>query len=188
MSSILDSSSDQSIRTPFTLRPGQPADGATLVALFDEAIAWMTQHDLTDQWGTEPFSNSPKRVATCETWARSGGLTIAERHGVAVAGMVLGEAMPYVPPATEPEVYVQVLIGSRRPESRGAGTVLLTHAERVACERGVNLLRVDCFAGNDGRLVDYYVRCGFTPTEAFTVDRSGTQWPGQILIKRLDNA
>ena len=175
----------QSDGSAFALRRGGPADAAVVVALFDDAIEWMVKHELTDQWGTEPFSSNPKRVAKCEEWAAGGGLTIAERDGVAAAAIVLGEAMPYVPPATEPELYVQVLIGSRRSEARGAGARLLRHAEAVGRERGVNQLRVDCFAGNNGRLVNYYAGCGFTPTETFTVDQAGAIWPGQILVKPL---
>ena len=47
---------------------------------------------------------------------------------------------------------------------------------------GVSLLRVDCYAGGDGKLVRYYESNGFTRTEAFT----GTDdWPGQILARRV---
>jgi hypothetical protein len=49
-------------------------------------------------------------------------------------------------------------------------------------ERNVGLLRVDCFAGNDGALVRFYERCGYTKTETFTVGK----WPGQVLERRVD--
>ncbi|MFF7895340.1 hypothetical protein ACFZDI_26285 [Streptomyces sp. NPDC007907] len=48
---------------------------------------------------------------------------------------------------------------------------------------GVSLLRVDCYAGDDGKLVRYYESNGFTRTEAFTVGES--QWPGQLLARRV---
>jgi hypothetical protein len=40
----------------------------------------------------------------------------------------------------------------------------------------------DCFAGNDGALVRFYERCGYTKTETFTVG----EWPGQVLERRID--
>ena len=43
-------------------------------------------------------------------------------------------------------------------------------------------VRVDCFAGNGGRLVAFYESCGFTPTERFTV---GESWVGQVLVRDL---
>jgi hypothetical protein len=44
------------------------------------------------------------------------------------------------------------------------------------------LLRVDCYAGDDRKLVAYYEGNGFTPTEPFTVEG---RWPGQVLARRL---
>ncbi|MGH8878477.1 MAG: hypothetical protein ACRD0P_14220 [Stackebrandtia sp.] len=49
----------------------------------------------------------------------------------------------------------------------GGGPYLATIDERAAGalstrERGVDLLRVDCFAGNDGKSVPYYDGQGFT--------------------------
>ncbi|MGH3434055.1 MAG: hypothetical protein ACRDQB_14590, partial [Thermocrispum sp.] len=55
------------------------------------------------------------------------------------------------------------------------------HARRIARQRGIGLLRVDCWAGGDGGLVAYYTGQGFTPTERFTVG----DWPGQVLARRL---
>lgn len=45
----------------------------------------------------------------------------------------------------------------------------------------MSLLRVDCFAGGEGRLVEYYEARGFTPTETFVVG----DWPGQVLERRV---
>jgi GNAT superfamily N-acetyltransferase len=95
--------------------------------------------------------------------------------------MVLGEAQPYVSPATEPEIYVVVPVGSHEPFARGAGAHLLTVADDEARDRNVGLLRVDCFAGNNGALVRFYERCGYSKTETFTVG----EWPGQVLERRI---
>jgi GNAT superfamily N-acetyltransferase len=96
--------------------------------------------------------------------------------------MVLGEAQPYVAPATEPEVYVVVLVGAHEPFARGAGAHLLEVAVAEARAQGAVRLRVDCYAGNGGALVAFYVRCGFRRLETFRV----RDWPGQVLEYRLD--
>ena len=95
--------------------------------------------------------------------------------------MVVGEAQPYVRPTSEPELYVVVLVGAHEPFARGAGAHLLSRAEEEARALGRGLLRVDCFAGNDGALVRFYERCGFTPDETFSVG----EWPGQVLSRRI---
>jgi len=40
---------------------------------------------------------------------------------------------------------------------------------------------VDCWAGAEGRLVDYYASTGFTPASRFDLDG----WPGRLLEQRL---
>lgn len=174
----------QGERQRFTLRPGTVQDAPVLLGLFDDAVAWLAEQGLPGQWGTTPFSAVPERVAACRRWAGQ-GLVVAEYAGVPVGALVLGERTPYVPPVSEPELYVQVLVTSRRPGARGAGAALLAHAKERARAEGAALLRVDCYAGSGGRLVRYYESQGFVRTETFTVDRpDGTPWPGQVLAHR----
>ena len=56
------------------IRPGRPEDARTVLALFDEAVAWLVARGQPGQWGTEPFSAFPARVERAEAWASSGGL------------------------------------------------------------------------------------------------------------------
>jgi GNAT superfamily N-acetyltransferase len=167
--------------TPFAVRRGDAMDAPILLALFDDAIRWMIRRGLTDQWGSTLFSAVPERVAAVQAWAASGGLRICSRDGRPAAAMVVGEAQPYVPPAAEPELYVVVLVGSPEPFARGAGAHLLATADDEAKTLGRSLVRVDCFAGNGGALVRFYSRCGFTPTDRFSVG----DWPGQVLERRV---
>ena len=168
--------------TPFEVRTGSAADAPVVLGLFDDAVRWMVARGATEQWGSEPFSTHPGRVAAVERWAAGGGLRICERDGTPVAALVVGEAPDYVPAATEPELYVVVLVAARSmAAARGAGRVLLGVAEDEARAARLGLLRVDCFAGNDGALVRYYESAGFTPTTPFTVG----SWPGQVLERRL---
>lgn len=167
------------------IRPGGIDDVATVLALMDRATEWLVSIGRTDQWGAEPHSTNPKRIAQIEGLARSGGLWIAEVDGVAVGALSVGDALPYVAPATEPELYVQLLIADRSSPVRGIGAVLLAHARELAEQQGVALLRLDCFAGGEGALVRYYERQGFTRGESFTVAQPDRDWPGQILTFRL---
>lgn len=165
----------------FGIRSGSLADAPLVVDLFDQAIRWMIERGLTDQWGSEPFSTDPKRTDAVARWITTGDLVVAERDGRPVAAMVLGGAPAYAPPAVEPELYVVALVASRSARARGAGRRLLAEAERVAAERAVPVLRLDCFAGNGGQLVRYYQGAGFHPTERFSVG----EWPGQVLERRV---
>jgi ribosomal protein S18 acetylase RimI-like enzyme len=166
----------------FHVRTGDESDAHILVELFDASIAWMVSRGQTAQWGSTPFSEVPKRVKAVQEWAASGGFRICEVDGRPAAAMVLGSAQPYVSPAVEPEVYVVVLVGSHEPPARGAGAHLLRVADDEARARGVGLLRVDCYAGNDGALVRFYERCGYTKVETFDVEG----WPGQVLERRIE--
>ena len=46
--------------TPIAIRPGRPADEDALLALFDEAVAWMIARGQTGQWGDRLFSERPE--------------------------------------------------------------------------------------------------------------------------------
>ncbi|MBG0819823.1 GNAT family N-acetyltransferase [Planomonospora sp. ID91781] len=163
------------------IRDGGPDDVRAVLGMFDSAVAWLTAQGRTGQWGSEPFSTDPARVARVEEWAAAGGMRIAEVDGEPAGCLVVGPAMPYVTPAPEPEVYVRVLVVDRRFPGRGIGAALLERARAEAAEQGISLVRVDCYAGDDGRLVKYYESQGFTRTEPFTVG----EWPGQLLEMRL---
>ncbi|PZF92498.1 GNAT family N-acetyltransferase [Micromonospora deserti] len=169
------------------LRPGGPADAPTILRLLDDATAWLVARGRTGQWGTEPASADPRRVAQADTWAAGGGLWLAVLGDRPVGALVVGAANDFVPAPTEPELYVNLLVTDRAHAGLGIGGRLLAHAAELARDRGVRLLRVDCYAGGDGGLVRWYTRQGFTPTDPFTVERPGRDpWPGQVLARRLD--
>ncbi|MFC0509229.1 GNAT family N-acetyltransferase [Micromonospora costi] len=169
-----------------TLRPGGPADAPAILRLLDDATAWLVARGRSGQWGTEPASADPRRVAQADAWARGEGLWLAVLGDRPVGALVVGAATPYVPPATEPELFVNLLVTDRAYAGRAIGGRLLAHAAELARERGLGLVRVDCYAGGDGALVRWYERQGFTRTEPFVVERPGREpWPGQVLARRL---
>ncbi|WP_433247797.1 N-acetyltransferase family protein [Streptosporangium sp. CA-135522] len=163
------------------IRDGELDDVPAVLGMFDSAVAWLTARGRTGQWGSEPFSAKPARVERVTSWAGSGGMRIAEIDDEPAGCMVVGPAMDYVTPASEPELYVQGLVIDQRFHGHGVGSALLARARAEAAEQGISLVRVDCYAGDDGRLVKYYESQGFTRTETFKVG----EWPGQILEARL---
>ncbi|WP_245950645.1 GNAT family N-acetyltransferase [Saccharothrix carnea] len=164
------------------IREGDLDDLPAIMAMLDGAVAWLDASGRTGQWGSEPFSDQPGRVEGIAEKIREGTAWIAEVDGTPAGAMTLAPAPPhYVQPAAEPERYVTLLVTSRSYAGLGVGSALLAHAREETRRAGVGLLRVDCYAGSEGRLVDYYRRNGFEPTEPFTVG----EWPGQVLAQRV---
>ncbi|MCF5051834.1 GNAT family N-acetyltransferase [Pseudomonas syringae] len=164
------------------IRRAGVADAPAVLQVFDEVIAWFVAIGNHAQWGTEPWSAVPRRVAQAEqACAMPGAWVVEDSEGRIHAALVLGEAMPYVPAATEPEVYVRWLIVGRDKRARGLGRRLLAFAEDRARAAGVSRLRVDCYAGGTGDLVRFYESCGYA--RLLTFDLEG--WPGQLLGRSL---
>lgn len=164
------------------IREGGPDQLPVIVGMLDRAVAWLTARGRTGQWGSEPWSSRPQAVERVAQLLASGSPWMAKVDGT-VAGTVTLAPVPAPPirPATEPEVFVRLLVTDRRFVGHGVGAALLEHAAGEARRQKVSLLRVDCYAGGDGRLVRYYQDQGFQPTERFTVD----DWPGQVLARRV---
>ncbi|NBE97516.1 GNAT family N-acetyltransferase [Nonomuraea sp. KC401] len=156
-------------------------DVPAVLAMFDSAVNWLVSQGRTGQWGSRPFTGDAKRTRQITGWAENGGMRIAEVGGRPAGCLVVGDPHDYVKPADESELYVQCLVIDRAFAGHGVGRALLDHAYELARERGVSLLRVDCYAGDDGRLVAYYEGCGFTRTAPFTVG----EWPGMLLQRRV---
>jgi GNAT superfamily N-acetyltransferase len=164
------------------IRAGDLDDAPAVIGMFDEAVEWMVARGNTKQWGTEPFSARPDRMAGVRVIIREGQLWVAEEDGEPVGALIVSDhPMSYVEPVDEPELYVSLLLVSRRHAGKRIGARLLDFARERARQSGVSLLRVDCYAGGTGDLVRYYERNGFTATERLTVG----DWPGQLLEQRV---
>ncbi|UKW29896.1 MULTISPECIES: GNAT family N-acetyltransferase [Streptomyces] len=164
------------------IRKGGVEDLPAVLAMLDSAVAWLTARGRPGQWGTEPFSARPASVDRIRDNLASATAWIAECDGIPVGTLTLApRPSEYVEPAGEPEVFIRLLVTDRRRAGRGTGAALLAHAVRETRRQGVDLLRVDCYAGDDGRLVAYYRGQGFVPTETFRVG----DWPGQVLERRV---
>lgn len=164
------------------IRQGGLADVPAILDMLDGAVAWLAAQGRTGQWGTEPWSTRPEAVRRVRDIVASGTPWVAEVDGKPAGTLTLSaHPAPYVAPADEPERYVHLLVTDRAFRGLGVGSALLAHAVAETRREGVGLLRVDCYAGDDQRLVAYYRSQGFTPTETFTVG----EWPGQVLAQRV---
>ncbi|MFJ3706560.1 MULTISPECIES: GNAT family N-acetyltransferase [Streptomyces] len=166
------------------IRPGGPADAPAILDMLDSAVAWMNARGNTQQWGTVPYSQTAGGAERVERYTTLNTPYVAELDGTTAGALVLDTGpSPQMPiaPAGEPERYVRLLISDRRHAGLGIGAALLAHAAEETRRAGVDLLRVDCWAGGGGELVAYYERNGFARTDPFL---SGT-WPGQVLARRL---
>ncbi|MGE3798492.1 MAG: GNAT family N-acetyltransferase [Thermomicrobiales bacterium] len=156
------------------LRSGSTDDLPHILSLFDDNIAWLVEQGRSEQRGREPLSGNPKMVDFIRDLLASGTVTIAEIDGEAVgASVVADHPMPYVPAGTEEERYLKLLLTSPAHRGKKIGHRLIELARELTVAENVGLLRVDCWSGGDRRLVDYYLREGFTATEEIEV-RPGT--------------
>ncbi|MEU1861637.1 GNAT family N-acetyltransferase [Streptomyces gardneri] len=164
------------------IRKGGAEDLPAILAVLDSAVVWLNGKGITAQWGTESFSGRPKAVEQVRRTMGEGDPWIVEIDGVPAGTMTLTpHPGQHIAPADEPEVYVRLLATDARFHGHGVGAALLAHAAEETRRRGVSLLRVDCFAGSEGRLVAYYEGQGFTPTDTFLVG----EWAGQVLERRV---
>ena len=173
------------------IRIAEPADAAPVLRMFDGIMQWLVAQGRTGQWGTELWSTQPELVEKVESRIRRGELRVAvdDGHPGTVLGVVslAGQCSSYISPPPEPELFINLLGTSRAAKGRDVGGALLDAARAEARRRGLRLVRVDCFAGEDGKLSAWYQSQGFTAVEPFIVRRAGLpDWPGMLLAQYLD--
>lgn len=167
------------------IRRGGPGDAPLMLAMLDGAVAWLAANGRTGQWGSEPWSRDPSRVERIGAIARDDELWVAEVDGGPAGVMAVSSGPPrYVEPIDEPELYITLLVTGRAFAGHGVGSALIAKAKDEARAKGAGLLRVDCYRGDDRRLVEYYQRNGFEPVAEFTVG----DWPGQLLSQQVKPA
>lgn len=162
------------------IRPGSVDDLPAVLALFDEAVEWLVDRGLSGQWGEQSFSDRPKTRELVRRTLEENEIRVAEHQDQVVGVLAVGASPPYVPGNPIPELYISLLISSRRLHGNHIGLRLLELATEMASDRGARMVRVDCWADSP-RLVKFYERCGFSRAGLF--DLRG--WRGQILSKTL---
>jgi catechol 2,3-dioxygenase-like lactoylglutathione lyase family enzyme/GNAT superfamily N-acetyltransferase len=147
------------------LARGSIADLPIVMGMFDAAVEWLVGIGRSDQWGSGGWSGNAARRDFVRQMIEGGELWLARIGGEPAGVMLLAsDPMPYVPVADEPELYVKILLSAPEFRGRGAGAALLRRARHLAVSRRTSLLRVDCWAGGEQRLVRYYTGQGFVPT------------------------
>jgi ribosomal protein S18 acetylase RimI-like enzyme len=160
------------------LRPGRPADARPFLDLWDEAVAWGVARGSSQQWGAEPASADPHNRERVAGWTQGPGLTVAvsadddEVLGVCV---VIEDHPDYAAPIEQRELYLLLLIVSRRHSGQDIGGQLIRHAADEARAAGAEVLRLDCWA-DAPTLVAYYERQGFVRSDTFSIG----DWHGVI--------
>jgi len=171
-----------------SIREGGPDDIPVMLGMLDSCVEWLVAQGRTGQWGTEPLSRSPRTVESVARYIDEGSVFMAEADGVPAATLTItdapGACLAHLPPPGEPERYIHWLASDRRFKGHGIGSALLAHAAEATRRAGVALLRVDCYAGDDRKLVAYYEANGFTPTDTYTAG-ANNDWPGQVLAMRV---
>jgi ribosomal protein S18 acetylase RimI-like enzyme len=165
-----------------TLRDGGPADHDWLLGLFDEAIAWMVARGQPGQWGSEAMSGRERGRARAMELCDGGGLRVAAVDGEEVAALAVGDSPPsYVGSIEQPELYIDLLLVSRRHAGRRIGEALVDAAIGEARAGDRDVVRVDCWAGAPS-LVAWYEARGFQRAGSFEVNDG---WVGQVLSMDL---
>ncbi|KAK3072780.1 hypothetical protein LTR53_006196 [Teratosphaeriaceae sp. CCFEE 6253] len=163
--------------SPFAIRPATIAtsDHELFVDFQESQIKWLSTVGSSDQWGTKSIRQknpqvsdrtrawivrSERRASWGSDWCRA---FVAEASsGTPAAGMVLeSKSNAYVRDIlpeqddSDPFVYLACLISNRNAggEGRGAGAALIAFAKQQARGAGVERVCVDCWRGNDRKLV-----------------------------------
>lgn len=164
------------------IRTGGPADLDDLLRLLDGAVRWLAEDGHDGQWGTSPFSTDPGGVAQATGWASEDTLFLAYVGDEMVGALAIGDRPPFVPPPTEPELYLTIQVVDRAYKGHNISGLMMEHAKELARSRGASVLRGDCYAGP---VVTHYQSLGFEVTGSFTVDTPSGPWPGQIVTLRV---
>lgn len=181
---ITASNGDAKCGGALQILPAAPGDLPTVVALFDEAIAWLGARGLAGQWGTTSCFALPAMQTRLAGWHARGDLFVARLDGELVGALALGsEAPAYVTAAAagcaSPTCYVAALVTARRHAGREIGAAPLRWAAAQAGRRGTAALLLDCWADNVA-LCAYYERAGFAHCGTFRIG----DWRGQIFERQ----
>jgi ribosomal protein S18 acetylase RimI-like enzyme len=162
------------------IRPARTEDEAPLLQMFDEAVAWLVERGQSEQWGSEPWSQAEKGRCAVRSFVEGGGLYMLELDGALVGALEVGQHPEYVQALDVPELYIRLVITSRRFSGKKIGDRLIDEALDIARRQGAAVVRVDCWAGA-ASLVAWYESQGFTRSGTFTIDG----WRGQVLARSL---
>lgn len=145
----------------YEIRTACPADTPELVKLFNEATQRKIDHGDT-AWGAPDWTE--KEV---DALLSNNSTFVARLDGIIAGTITLGSEDSRNVWDKSPAVYIQKIAG--RENHRGIGRILLKSAERIAQEREIDILRLDCDATIDD-LCSYYENAGYTKVKVVDGD------------------
>ncbi|MDQ3928328.1 MAG: GNAT family N-acetyltransferase, partial [Chloroflexota bacterium] len=162
----------------------ESADLAEVLALFDEAVAWLVERGQEALWGTVPFSQLPRARERFAQWIEAGALFVARVEGRIAGTIALSETPPHYAArffdGFHAAYYLEAFTTARSMSGQGIGRDMLRWAEQYALEHGKVAIWLDCWAGKPA-LPDYYRSAGFIPRREFALG----EWRGMLLEKPL---
>ena len=133
-----------------------------------------------DQWGDKPVADRLNGDEWIRGLASDSGLRIAELDCIPVGALIVGETPEYAPAIDRRQLYLNLIITSRRHAGKQLGSALVNAAIEEARAADREVLRVDCWAGAP-TLVAWYERQGFKRTATYEIGG----WEGQIFAMPL---
>lgn len=159
------------------IRPATLAgsDHELFIDFQESQISWLSAVGSGDQWGTKSIRESrPESVEKVRSWVEKSesnaswgddwcrAFVAESSNGTPLAGMVLdSKASAYVNTVlpeqdrNDPFVYLEYLISNRNAgeERKGAASALISFAKDQVRSIGLSRMCVDCWRGNDRKLV-----------------------------------
>jgi len=159
------------------VRAGRPQELELALSMLEGAATWLWEAGIR-QW---PPGSQRAQSAHVEECLKAGDLFLLTVGDQAAGTVIVRSVLPgYWPTVTRCGGYIGKLCVGRPYAGRGLGRWLLSWAEQEGAGRGLDLARLDCWAGN-GWLCDYYVAAGYS--------REGTilcgRWEEALFEKEL---
>ncbi len=153
-----------------------PADIETIFTLYDAAIAYQKKH-FHLHWLTFSREKVLNEIAQKTHWKM-----VVDGVIGCIFSVTYNDADIWFEKDKEPSLYIHRI--AVNPQSRGAGFVpnIITWAKQYAILTGKKYVRIDAFNDNT-KLIDYYVRCGFTYVGAVAPLITETSPPHYVGIK-----
>jgi GNAT superfamily N-acetyltransferase len=140
-----------------TIRLAAPQDEAALTAL-----AWrLTGFNLPPWRKPEHIADADGRemMAAIRAGSAANEVFIAERNGTTVGCLHMLEDVDFF---GAKHAHISVVATTAEAEGSGVGRALMEYAETWARQRGLTLLTLNVFAGNE-RAQRFYERAGYAP-------------------------
>lgn len=162
------------------MRPAVAADVAGVLALLNDAAAWLLERGV-DQWQPGQWSaeSIARAIARGETY-----LMQARGRTLATVSLQWTDALMW-PDASGDAGYIHRLAVARDEHGKDIGRILLTWTEWTIAKRGRRLARLDCACDN-GQLRRYYEGAGYRHVDdRIVTDRAGREFCGSRYEKDI---